>query len=104
MGFKKMSRSLDFADFALSSSLEANRSIKLMEKIDAAINWSRVETVLMQHYTVGTSQEGAKAYPPILLFKCLLLQKMVSYPLRSRVGKPNQRQALLQEIPGPVLQ
>jgi len=33
MGFKKMSRSLDFADFALSSSLEANRSVKLMEKI-----------------------------------------------------------------------
>ena len=28
MGFKKMSRSLDFADFALSSSLEANRSVK----------------------------------------------------------------------------
>jgi len=51
MGFKKMSRSLDFADFALSSSLEANRSVKLMEKISASINWSRVEAVLMQHYT-----------------------------------------------------
>ena len=80
MGFKKMGRSLDFADFALSSSLEANRSVKLMEKIDAAINWSRVEAVLMQHYTVGTSQEGAKAYPPILLFKCLLLQKWFRIP------------------------
>jgi hypothetical protein len=32
MGFKKMGRSLDFADFALSSSMEANRSVKLMEK------------------------------------------------------------------------
>lgn len=52
MGFKKMVRSMDFADFALSSSLEANRSVKLMEKIDAAINWARVEAVLMQHYTV----------------------------------------------------
>jgi IS5 family transposase len=70
-----MSRSLDFADFALSSSLEANHSVKLMEKISASINWSRVEAVLMQHYTVDTSQEGAKAYPPILLLKCLLLQK-----------------------------
>ena len=75
MGFKKMGSSLDFADFALSSSLEANRSVQLMEKISASINWSRVEAVLMQHYTVGTSQEGAKAYPPILLFKCLLLQE-----------------------------
>ena len=80
MGFKKMRRSLDFADFALSSSLEANRSVKLMEKISASINWSRVETVLMQHYTVGTSQEGAKAYPPIVLFKCLLLQKWFRIP------------------------
>jgi IS5 family transposase len=80
MGFKKMGRSLDFADFALSSSLEANRSVKLMEKISASINWSRVEAVLMQHYTVGTSQEGAKAYPPILLFKCLLLQKWFRIP------------------------
>ncbi|GEM_PF-6518485 len=32
MGFKKMGCSLDFADFALSSSLEANRSVKFMTK------------------------------------------------------------------------
>jgi hypothetical protein len=31
MGFKKMGRSLDFADFALSSSLEASRSLKLTQ-------------------------------------------------------------------------
>jgi hypothetical protein len=24
---------------------------------------------------VGTSEEGARAYPPLMLFKCLLLQK-----------------------------
>ena len=29
MGFKKISSSLDFADFALASPLEANRSLKL---------------------------------------------------------------------------
>ena len=29
----------------------------------------------MDHYTVGTSSEGPDAYPPLLLFKCLLLQK-----------------------------
>ena len=26
-------------------------------------------------YTVGTSEEGTRAYPPLMLFKCLLLQK-----------------------------
>ena len=43
--------------------------------MNKAIDWSRVETILMSHYTIGTSSEGADAYPPLLLFKCFLLQK-----------------------------
>ena len=46
-----------------------------MERMDKAIEWSRFETILMSHYTIGTSSEGADAYPPLLLFKCFLLQK-----------------------------
>jgi len=75
MAFKKMERNLSFADFALKSSLKHNRSLKLMENLNNSIDWSRIETILMNHYTAGTSDEGAKAYAPILLFKCLLLQK-----------------------------
>ena len=75
MGFKKMNGSLGFADLALASSLKNNRSLKLMKKLDESIDWSRVENILLSHYTVGTSGEGADAYPPILLFKCMLLQK-----------------------------
>jgi hypothetical protein len=45
MGFKKMSRSLDFADFALSRSLKANRSVRLMKKFSASM--ARVKAVLM---------------------------------------------------------
>ena len=75
MGYKKIDKSLGFADLALASSLKHNRSLKLMEKIDKAINWSRVESILISHYVVGTSSEGADAYPPLLLFKCLMLQK-----------------------------
>ena len=75
MGYKKMKRNLGFADLALSSSMKHNRSLKLMETLDAAIDWSRVESILMNHYTIGTSDEGADAYPPLLLFKCMLLQK-----------------------------
>ncbi len=75
MGYKKIDKSLDFADLALASSLKHNRSLKLMEKIDKAIDWSRVESILMSHYVVGTSSEGADAYPPLLLFKCFMLQK-----------------------------
>ena len=43
--------------------------------INKSINWSRVESILLNHYTIGASSEGADAYPPLLLFKCLLLQK-----------------------------
>ena len=62
MGYKKMNQSLGFADLALASSLKHNRSLKTMEKLDKAINWSRVKEILMNHYTVGTSNEGADAY------------------------------------------
>lgn len=75
MGFKKMDSSLGFADLALASSLKHNRSLKLMEKLDKSIKWSRIEAILLSHYTVGTSGEGADAYPPMLLFRCMLLQK-----------------------------
>jgi hypothetical protein len=40
-----------------------------------SFDWNRVEDILMSHYTVGLSGEGAYAYPPLFLLKCLLLQK-----------------------------
>ena len=61
MGFKKTSRSMDFADLAMANCLEQNRSIKLMDQLSNTINWSRVESILLSHYTVGTSEEGARA-------------------------------------------
>ena len=75
MGYKKMKKNLGFADFALANSLKHNRSLKLMDKLNSSLNWDRIQSVLMSHYTVGTSAEGADAYPPLLLFKCLMLQK-----------------------------
>ena len=75
MGFKKIKKEFSFADVVLESSKKNNRSIQKMRHLNKSINWNRVEDVLMSHYTVGTSNEGADAYPPLLLFKCLLLQK-----------------------------
>ena len=37
--------------------------------IAASKDWNRIESVLMNHYQVGGSKEGAEAYSPILLFK-----------------------------------
>ena len=70
-----MSNNLGFADLALASSLKHNRSLKTMVKLDKSIDWQRIGDILMSHYIVGTSGEGADAYPPLLLFKCMLLQK-----------------------------
>jgi transposase, IS5 family len=75
MGFKKMKNEFSFADVVLERSKRNNRSIKKMRALNQSINWKRVEDILLSHYTVGTSNEGADAYPPLLLFKCLLLQK-----------------------------
>jgi IS5 family transposase len=75
MGFKKIDPYLTFADLALKNSMDKNRCLTRLMDIAASINWDRIETVLMNHYHVGASKEGADAYPPILLFKCLLLQK-----------------------------
>ncbi len=75
MGFKRPDKSLTFADLAMKETLEHNRSLKTLEKIEKSINWVRIDSVLMSHYTVGTSGEGADAYPPLLLYKCLMLQK-----------------------------
>jgi len=70
MGYKKMEQFSGFAELALESSLKHNRNLNTMEKLDKAINWSRVEETLMNHYSVGTSSDVADAYPPLLLFKC----------------------------------
>jgi len=43
-------------------------------------SWSEIEGILMKHYKVGFSKEGAGAYPPLMLFKCLLLQKWFQNP------------------------
>ena len=59
MAFKKMDNSIGFADLALESSRKNNRSLKNMKKLDKSIDWSRIDTILKSHYTVGTSSEGA---------------------------------------------
>jgi IS5 family transposase len=75
MGYKQMDNNFSFTDLSLFNSMEHNRSIKRMEKINAIINWPRIESLLLTHYAVGKSAEGADAYPPLLLLKCFLIQQ-----------------------------
>jgi IS5 family transposase len=80
MGYKKLDRGMSFADLAVSKSVEHNRSVKMMSKIDSVIHWRDIEALLMEHYETGTSNEGADAYPPLMLLKALLLQKWFRIP------------------------
>jgi hypothetical protein len=80
MGYKRWSQNVSFAEIALSKSLEKNRSLKTMEKINRVVDWSKVEGRLMDYYTVGRKEEGADAYPPLMLLKCFLLQKWFRIP------------------------
>ena len=80
MGYKQIGKNLSFADLAVSRSLEHNRSLKMMEKINKVVKWRNIEALLMEHYEVGTSKEGADAYPPLMLLKGMLLQKWFHIP------------------------
>ena len=52
----------------------------MMNKISKLISWKNIEALLLEYYEVGTSKEGADAYPPLVLLKCLLLQKWFRIP------------------------
>jgi IS5 family transposase len=80
MGYKNLGKELSFADLAVAKSMEKNRSVKMMEKINKVVKWKNIEALLLEHYEVGTSKEGADAFPPLLLMKCMLLQKWFHIP------------------------
>jgi len=80
MGYKELGNKISFADLAVSKSLEHNRSLKMMNRINQVVKWKNVEALLREYYEVGTSKEGADAYPPLMLLKCMLLQKWFRIP------------------------
>ena len=75
MGFKSLDQQTNFADLIVKNPMDKNRCLEQLMNIHDSIDWVRLESLLMSHYTVGKSDEGAHAYSPLLLFKCLLLQK-----------------------------
>ena len=86
MGYKRLGDAFSFADLAVRRSLEHNRSLKMMKRIDKVVNWRNIEALLMEYYEVGKSKEGADAYPPLMLLKCMLLQKWFRIPSDPELG------------------
>jgi transposase, IS5 family len=80
MGYKRWSENVSFVDIALRGSLEKNRSLRTMDRINRVIDWTKVEARLKDYYEIGRQEEGADAYPPLMLLKALLLQKWFRIP------------------------
>ncbi len=75
MGFKSNQKNLTFSDLEKSFKDEKNRSLKTLMNLEKVISWDRIESILLKDYPVGHKREGNRAYPPLFLFKCMLLQK-----------------------------
>ncbi len=75
MAFKSEQKNLTFSDLEKSFKKKRNRSLETLMNLEKTILWDRIESILLKDYPVGQKKEGNRAYPPLLLFKCLLLQK-----------------------------
>ena len=80
MGYKDLGKDISFAELAVRRSLEHNRSVKMMDRINKVVSWKNIDALLREYYEVGVSKEGADAYPPLMLLKALLLQKWFRIP------------------------
>ena len=61
-----------FADYFIEQRKHSN---VFLDKIDQFIDWKNIEKLLKKKYKKTFSADGRPAYPPLSLFKLLLLQK-----------------------------
>jgi len=73
MTYKNIEDYISFADIAINTNADKNRSLLFLRKLDNSINWTPIEELLMKFYKIGKSKEGERAYLPLFLFKCFLL-------------------------------
>ena len=75
MAYKQIDQTYSFAEIAIQNYIAKNRTFTFLRQVEDSINWEPVEALLLKYYRVGKSKEGERAYSPVLLFRCLLLQK-----------------------------
>ena len=49
-GYKRIGKRISFADIAVKKSLEHNRSVKMMERINTTVTWENIEALLLEYY------------------------------------------------------
>lgn len=75
MAFKEYEKNPTFLDMEIQRAVSHPRNKQSLSEIDATINWTPIEKIVMENYPVGQSELGDKAYPPLMLLKAALLQK-----------------------------
>jgi len=75
MAYKNIEHNFSFADIAVQRYADKNRSMLFLHQVNKSIDWQPIQDLLSKYYQTGKSKEGERAYPPLFLFKCFLLQK-----------------------------
>lgn len=74
MSFKSDNQTLSFSDLELSRKKIRNNTFEHLKNLDQSIEWSRIESTLLENYPIGKNKKGPQAYSPLMLFKCQLLR------------------------------
>ncbi|MBL6995611.1 transposase [Desulfobacula sp.] len=74
MSFKPDNQTLSFSDLELSQTKVKNNTLEHLKNLDQSIHWDPIESTLLENYPIGKKKKGPQAYPPLMLFKCLLLR------------------------------
>ena len=75
MTYKNIEHNFSFADIVVQRYIDKNRSILFLRQVNNSIDWQPIQDLLLKYCSIGKSKEGERAYPPLFLFKCFLLQK-----------------------------
>ena len=75
MAFKEYDTRPTFLDMEIQRAVTHSRNRQVLSEIDAVIHWDPIEKIVQENYSVGQSDFGNKAYPPLMLLKAILIQK-----------------------------
>jgi len=75
MAYKNIEHNFSFADIAVQNITDKNRTLLFLRQVGNTIDWQPIQELLVKYYKTGKGRKGERAYHPLFLFKCFLLQK-----------------------------
>jgi hypothetical protein len=81
MAFKEYDTKPTFLDIILQRSFGHSQSQQFLTEVNEPIYWDTLEKLVTEHYPVGQSDYGNKAYPPLMLLKALFNRNILGLKL-----------------------